>query len=57
MFIFIDAISPMAKLVLFDDKKIISQKSVDILMKEYDRFLIFMTEFLEENNIKIDNLK
>ncbi|MDD2566022.1 MAG: hypothetical protein PHZ26_03705 [Candidatus Gracilibacteria bacterium] len=56
MYIFIDTISPAATLIIFDNKKIISKKTFDILGKEYDKFLDTLLGFLEENNISVDEL-
>jgi len=56
MYIFIDTISKISTLILFKDKKIISQKQFDILWKEYDNFLDTLTSFLSENKVTFDHI-
>lgn len=56
MYIFIDAISPVATVLLFSNQEIISKKTFDILWKEYDKFLDILLGFLDENNMTIDEI-
>lgn len=56
MNIFIDAISPIWAMVLFEDKKIIKQSELKILWSEFSSFLETFMEFLEENDKKIEDI-
>lgn len=56
MYLFIDTISDKSTLILFNDKKLITKKELIIKWREYDNFLNELLNFLEENNLIIDNI-
>ena len=56
MNIFIDTISPLWKIILYADGKIIKEKDLKILWSEYSLFLDEFMAFLDENEASLKDL-
>ena len=57
MYIFIDTISPNSTIILFCNNQIIAKEDFVIKWKEYDNFLSIFLEFLNNNNLSIEDIK
>lgn len=56
MKVFIDTVSPVWVIILFEDKKILAQKKLDILWKEFSLFLDQFLNFLKDNNLNLKDI-
>ncbi len=57
MKVFIDAITPIWTIIIFDWNKIVHQKMIEVLWNEFSSFLDVFLSFMNEYNQKIEELE